>query len=98
RLVSDWSSDVCSSDLVLGASIVLGLFLLAVIGPMITAHAPLAFDAPTDARPSSSYWFGTTSFGQDVFSQFVNGLRAAFLVGAVEIGRASCRERVGVSW
>ena len=45
--------------------------LLAIFGPMLTAHAPLAFDGPTDARPSSDYWFGTTSFGQDVFSQFV---------------------------
>ena len=27
-------------------------------------------------RPSSEYWFGTTSFGQDVFAQFVHGLRA----------------------
>ena len=33
------------------------------------------------ARPTRrrrrTYWFGTTSFGQDVFSQFVHGLRAA---------------------
>ena len=42
----------------------------------------------TDQPPSSEYWFGTTSFGQDVFSQFVHGLRAAFLVGAVGGGIA----------
>ena len=51
-------------------------------------HPPLAFTGPTDARPSAEYWFGTTSFGQDVFSQFVHGLRAAFLVGAVGGGIA----------
>ena len=34
------------------------------------------------------YWFGTTSFGQDVFAQFVYGLRAAFLVGVLGGGIA----------
>jgi peptide/nickel transport system permease protein len=29
------------------------------------------------------YWFGTTSFGEDVFSQFVHGLGPTFLVGIV---------------
>jgi peptide/nickel transport system permease protein len=73
---------------VFGASLVLVLLLVAIFGPMLTAYTPLAFDGPTDARPSADYWFGTTSFGQDVFSQFVNGLRAAFLVGAVGGGIA----------
>ena len=39
-------------------------------------------------RRRRDYWFGTTSFGQDVFSQFVHGLRAAFLVGVVGGGIA----------
>jgi peptide/nickel transport system permease protein len=73
---------------VLGASLVLGLLLIAIFAPMFAAHQPLAFDGPTDGRPSADYWFGTTSFGQDVYSQFVNGLRAAFLVGAVGGGIA----------
>jgi peptide/nickel transport system permease protein len=73
---------------VLGASLVLFLFLVALFGPMLTSHEPLAFDAPTGVRPSADYWFGTTSYGQDVFAQFVNGLRAAFLVGGVGGGIA----------
>ena len=55
---------------------------------MLAKHPPLEFSGPTDQPPSSEYWFGTTSFGQDVFSQFVHGLRAAFLVGAVGGGIA----------
>jgi len=39
-------------------------------------------------RRSSEYWFGTTSFGQDVYAQFVYGLRAAFVVGALGGGIA----------
>jgi peptide/nickel transport system permease protein len=73
---------------VAGASVVLFFFLLAIFGPYLTSHDPLAFTGPTDARPSREYWFGTTSFGQDVFAQFVAGLRAAFLVGLVGGGLA----------
>ena len=41
---------------------------------------------PLAAPPSSEFWFGTTSFGQDVFSQFVRGLKASFLVGIIGAG------------
>ena len=73
---------------VVGAGVVLVFLLTAVVAPALVANPPLAFSGPTDSPPSSEYWFGTTSFGQDVFSQFVNGLRAAFLVGAVGGGIA----------
>jgi peptide/nickel transport system permease protein len=73
---------------VFGLGLVVTLFLVAVFAPMLTEHEPLEFTGPTDSPPSSEYWFGTTSFGQDVYSQFVNGLRAAFLVGAVGGGIA----------
>ena len=73
---------------VFGSSLVLALLVLALVGPLLTDHEPLEFSGPTDQPPSSEYWFGTTSFGQDVFSQFVYGLRAAFLVGAVGGGIA----------
>jgi peptide/nickel transport system permease protein len=73
---------------VLGLAVVLGALALAIVGPWLTSHEPLDFSGPTDARPSSEYWFGTTSYGQDVFSQFVHGLRAAFVVGALGGGLA----------
>jgi peptide/nickel transport system permease protein len=73
---------------VFGLGVVLLFFVAAIVGPMIASHAPLDFSGPTNAPPSSDYWFGTTSFGQDVFSQFVNGLRATFLVGMVGGGIA----------
>ncbi len=68
---------------VAGLTIVLAFFALALVGPLLTDNTPLEFSGPTDEPPSSEYWFGTTSFGQDVFAQFVYGLRAAFLVGVV---------------
>ncbi len=38
---------------------------------------------PQAAPPDGTYWMGTTTFGQDVYAQFVHGLRATFLVGVV---------------
>jgi peptide/nickel transport system permease protein len=73
---------------VLGASVLVLVLAAAVFGPLLTDHTPLEFTGPTDSPPSSEYWFGTTSFGQDVYSQFVYGLRAAFLVGAMGGGIA----------
>jgi peptide/nickel transport system permease protein len=73
---------------VLGAAVVLSCLALALVGPLLTDHTPLEFSGPTDQPPSSEYWFGTTSFGQDVYAQFVYGLRAAFLVGALGGGIA----------
>jgi len=67
-----------------GLIIVLFFLLLSFIGPMLTDSAPLAYVSPGGAQPpSAKYWFGTTFFGQDVFSQFVHGLRATFLVGVI---------------
>ena len=73
---------------VVGLGLVLGFLALAVFGPMLTDHKPLEFTGPTDSPPSREYWFGTTSFGQDVYAQFVYGLRATFLVGCVGGGIA----------
>jgi peptide/nickel transport system permease protein len=73
---------------VLGLFVVLLFLGLALFGPLLTDHKPLEFSGPTDESPSRAYWFGTTSFGQDVFSQFVHGLRATFLVGVIGGGIA----------
>ena len=65
-----------------GALIILIFLLLAIFGPGLTENQPLAFVYPLGAsEPSSDFWLGTTMFGQDVFSQFANGLRATFYVG-----------------
>ena len=74
--------------LVAGLVVVLAFLVLAIIGPGLADKDPLAFDGIPSQAPSSDAWFGTTSSGQDVFSQFVHGLRASFLVGAVGGGLA----------
>lgn len=75
--------------LVAGLTVVLCFALLALIGPALTSTDPLAFDGIPSQPPSSEAWFGTTSSGQDVFAQFVYGLRASFLVGILGGGIAA---------
>jgi peptide/nickel transport system permease protein len=75
--------------LVLGLGLVLAFLAFALIGPLLTDQTPLGFGGPTSQRPSSAHWFGTTASGQDVFAQFVYGLRASFVVGALGGGLAA---------
>jgi peptide/nickel transport system permease protein len=69
--------------LLIGTAVFVLIMLVALFGPMLTTHDPLAFDAPPGMPPSADFWFGTTLFGQDVFAQFVHGLRSSFVVGAL---------------
>src|SRR3546814_1049983 len=77
--ISDWSSDVCSSDLLL-------------------AGAPAALPAlSAEAATVLVYTSGTTGAPKDFTLSSANiHANVAGLVaeGLVEIGRASCRERV----
>ncbi|QBI54474.1 ABC transporter permease [Streptomonospora litoralis] len=80
---------VRNPKLLAGAAVVLGLLLLGLVGPMAVGDEPNAYVGPQSAPPSGEYWLGTTSFGQDVWAQFVHGVRATFLVGLVGGGMAA---------
>ena len=49
---------------------------------------PARVQRPDRPAPSSEYWFGTTSFGQDVFAVRLRPAREPFLVGVVGGGIA----------
>src|SRR5690606_33948305 len=68
---------------VIGLAIVIGLLLLGVIGPFFLQGHPNDYIGPKSEPPSSEYWMGTTYFGQDVFAQFVHGLRSSYVVGGL---------------
>jgi peptide/nickel transport system permease protein len=78
-----------NKKLLAGLAVVLAFLVLALIGPELADKDPLAFEGIPSQAPSSEAWFGTTSAGQDVFSQFTHGLRASFLVGVVGGGLAA---------
>src|ERR671914_2712665 len=75
--------------LVIGLSVVLLFLVLAIVGPWLTDADPFEFGYPPGEAPSSDHWLGTTAAGQDVYSQFVHGLRSSFFVGAVAGGVAA---------
>ena len=69
--------------LVIGLSVVLFFLVVAIVGPWLTDADPFEFGYPLGEPPSSDHWLGTTAPGQDVYAQFVQGLRASFIVGAL---------------
>jgi peptide/nickel transport system permease protein len=73
----------------IGLAVVLFFLALTFIGPLLTDYEPYDYVGPAANPPSSEYWFGTTTFGQDVFTQFILGLKATFLVGVVGGGLAT---------
>jgi peptide/nickel transport system permease protein len=72
-----------NNKLLIGLTIVLFFLILTFVGPMLTDYPPNDYVGPGAQPPSSEYWFGTTTFGQDVYTQFVRGLEATFLVGVI---------------
>jgi peptide/nickel transport system permease protein len=66
-----------------GLTVVLLFLILAFVGPLLTHYKWDDYVGPVYHPPSSEYWFGTTTFGQDVFTQFILGLKASFLVGII---------------
>jgi peptide/nickel transport system permease protein len=72
-----------NNKLKVGLAVLLLFVVLTIVGPLLTNYPPMDYVGPLSAPPSSEFWFGTTSFGQDIFSQFVHGLKASFLVGIV---------------
>ncbi|MEU6859105.1 ABC transporter permease [Glycomyces sp. NPDC046736] len=71
-----------------GMSIVLLFLLVGLIGPFFMSDNPMEYVGPKSQAPNGEYWLGTTYFGQDVWVQFVHGLRSSYLVGALGGGIA----------
>jgi peptide/nickel transport system permease protein len=72
-----------NAKLRIGVAVLLLFVVLALAGPLLTKNQPRDYVAPGAQPPTSEFWFGTTSFGEDVFAQFVYGLRATFIVGII---------------
>ncbi|WP_434081634.1 hypothetical protein [Sanguibacter sp. Z1732] len=69
--------------------VVLGLFGLGMIAPLTFDHGPMDYVGAAIEPPSAEHWFGTTMFGQDVFTQFVAGLRSTYMVGVLAASLAA---------
>jgi peptide/nickel transport system permease protein len=72
--------------LLLGASVLGLLALLAVFGPILWPKDPLAIDVGASLQPPSwSHPMGTDSVGRDVFARFLEGARISLVVGTVVV-------------
>src|SRR3546814_17748018 len=79
--ISDWSSDVCSSDLTTGA---------AKLSPASVLRATCSFGTSLAAL----YQATIASFPAAAIAGPLTGQPAIFQLSACKIGRAPCRERV----
>lgn len=74
---------------VVGVSVLLVFAVIAIAAPWIAPYEPFKAMMTESGRlnrldpPSSLHLLGTTSFGNDVLSQFLHGFRVALLVGLV---------------
>jgi peptide/nickel transport system permease protein len=78
-----------NNKLRIGLAVMLLFVVLTFVGPLLTQYKPDDTAGPANSPPSSEFWFGTTTFGEDVFSQMVYGLASTFLVGIVGGGIAT---------
>jgi len=72
------------SPKVIVGMVILGFFLvLMVIGPYLAPYSPDNTSFAPLLTPSMHHWFGTTSLGQDIFSQTLVGARATMVVALI---------------
>lgn len=70
-----------SPAFVVSFSIILILSLIGIFGPFLLKYKPLDYVGPQMAEPNNEFWWGTTIFGQDVFTQSIHGIRETLIVG-----------------
>jgi peptide/nickel transport system permease protein len=72
------------SPKVITGLVILGFFLLLmIIGPYLAPYSPNNTSFAPNLTPSMHHWFGTTSLGQDIFSQTLVGARATMVVALI---------------
>ena len=64
-----------------GLLLLVFFILLAIFGPIILPQDPHTFTLDRLQPPSAAHWFGTTTFGEDVFVQTVVGARFSVFMG-----------------
>jgi len=64
----------------IGAAIIVGIFLLALLAPYIAPYNPIKPVGDPLTPPNSKFIMGTDSIGRDVFSRIVYGSRIAIVI------------------
>lgn len=66
-----------------GLALLAFFVLAAAFAPLIAPHDPESAEFEAGLAPGGEHWMGTTTQGQDVFSQLIHGARTSLLVGLV---------------
>jgi peptide/nickel transport system permease protein len=72
-----------SPKVLAGIFILLVFVVMTIVGPWIAPYDPSSNAFPPNLHPSAAHWLGTTSLGQDIWSQLLDGARATMVVGFV---------------
>jgi peptide/nickel transport system permease protein len=71
---------------VIGAVMVVGLVLMALVGPFLVGHDPLTLNIAQKIKPPSiTYPLGTDQLGRDILTRIVYGSRQSLLVALVTV-------------
>lgn len=71
----------------IGLSIVIGFFVIGLIGPWVAPYDPLAIDLLHEYEPPSrAHLLGTGDNGIDILSALLHGARLAAIVGLIVVG------------
>lgn len=70
-----------NKNIITGGAIFIIIALCAVLAPIIAGSDPNTVDvSKLLLRPNASHWFGTDSYGRDIFSRVVYGARLSLLI------------------
>jgi peptide/nickel transport system permease protein len=86
RTTSALSLSSARLNLRLGAIIVLGWLLVALLAPWIAPYDPIAHDLPDKLQgPNFAHPFGTDNFGRDILSRVMHGARIDMQMGVIGV-------------
>lgn len=80
---------------VLALTLLLGIVLAALVGPLLTGHDANAGSDSAYAAPGPGHWFGTDIHGRDLLTRTLGGTRISLAVGLVGAGVSLL---IGVTW
>ncbi|HLI91033.1 MAG TPA: ABC transporter permease [Ktedonobacteraceae bacterium] len=72
-----WKLATINRKVALGSAIIAFFILVAIFGPMFPLQDPNAISHLSNRGPSAAHWLGTSTSGQDLFSQLVYGTRSS---------------------
>lgn len=76
-----WKRIISNPKVALGFAIVIAFLLVAIFGPIFAPYDPQGISNLKHTAPNLQHLLGTTTLGQDVFSQFLYGTRSSVFWG-----------------